>query len=416
MNTRRLDTACTVGDIPVMDSVLQQDPHSINRKDEKLGWTPLFRSVVSGHIKAVQFLLSRGADANISTDHQEFPLHQAVEQGQYEMAKSLLKHRADPNAQDEEGTGALHIAVQKSDIHMIELLLKYKANANMLSKQKRPLHIAVEKGDEVSIRVLINHGASPYEVNASNQSPLDIAENSFIKNILKENRSENYSDTSLELTTLELPDRVHDLDISGSNSRNKISLAEIQQGKFFYWLEKNSLQDYYDIFVKNGYSTLEELLIKTKGPVPLSTQELEYIGIHKPGHRYKILIKLDEEAAIDRNLKYLALYRNKNTCFGCKQDPFLDEIELDAWLEAGQIGQIRGVLAEAGYDLELVLMQAQSAYTFSHTMLKNEINVLDKTARERFLMHVRQTLNNRHVMPFTLYYNRGGPCDQCILV
>ena len=56
------------------------------------------------------------------------------------------------------------------------------------------------------------------------------------------------------------------------------------------------MDDYYDILVDNGFDNLDEMVRKMKGSTPITTSELEHIGVRKAGHRYKILLKLESDA------------------------------------------------------------------------------------------------------------------------
>ena len=47
----------------------------------------------------------------------------------------------------------------------------------------------------------------------------------------------------------------------------------------------------------------------------------------RPGKGVADFIKLDEEAKIDRNMKYLAVYRENQACCGLAKEGYLDEIE-----------------------------------------------------------------------------------------
>ena len=51
------------------------DPSSVNEQDPSLGWTPLYRCVISANIDAARFLLAQGASSNINNALGESPLH-----------------------------------------------------------------------------------------------------------------------------------------------------------------------------------------------------------------------------------------------------------------------------------------------------------------------------------------------------
>ena len=68
-----LHKACRLGDLRGIEAAVKADPQQVNSKDAnvrvtQLGWTPLYRSVVCGHQQASSFLLSHGADPNLTNN------------------------------------------------------------------------------------------------------------------------------------------------------------------------------------------------------------------------------------------------------------------------------------------------------------------------------------------------------------
>ena len=58
-----------------MKKAYELQPESINLKDDKLGWAPIYRTVICGHVEATRYLLEKGADPNIKNNLGETPLH-----------------------------------------------------------------------------------------------------------------------------------------------------------------------------------------------------------------------------------------------------------------------------------------------------------------------------------------------------
>ena len=94
-----LQRACRVGDLSLLKRVVDTYPHHVNSLDAKLGWSPLYRAVICGHVDAARFLLKQGADPNLRNKVGEVPLHQAADAGNVKLAQVLLEHKADPNLQ-----------------------------------------------------------------------------------------------------------------------------------------------------------------------------------------------------------------------------------------------------------------------------------------------------------------------------
>ena len=124
----------------------------INDKDE-CDWTPLYRSIISGNLKASESLLNHGADPNIQCSMNETALYQAVDMEKIDHVKLLLKHGADPNISQIDGLSPLHLAVSKQNLLIIKYLLKYKANPNKQSSlyKQTPVHLAIKNNVDSSI-------------------------------------------------------------------------------------------------------------------------------------------------------------------------------------------------------------------------------------------------------------------------
>eukprot|EP00959_Pyramimonas_sp_CCMP1952_P214329 4484865-Pyramimonas_sp.AAC.1 len=67
------------------------------------GQTPLMKSVLTGKLDAVQFLLARGANVSIGEKDGYTPMHGAGFQGRAEIAKVLIAHGIDVNERHKDG-------------------------------------------------------------------------------------------------------------------------------------------------------------------------------------------------------------------------------------------------------------------------------------------------------------------------
>jgi cytohesin len=94
-----IQRACRIGDVLVLKKALAACPEGINSLDPKLGWSPLYRAVICGHVDLVRHLLQSGADPNVRNKLGETPMHQAADAGNYKITQALLEKRADPNLQ-----------------------------------------------------------------------------------------------------------------------------------------------------------------------------------------------------------------------------------------------------------------------------------------------------------------------------
>ena len=83
------------------------DISKINEKDE-CDWTPLYRSIISGNLKASEVLLNHGADPNIQCSMNETALYQAVDMEKIDHVKLLLKNGSDPNISQIDGLNKIY--------------------------------------------------------------------------------------------------------------------------------------------------------------------------------------------------------------------------------------------------------------------------------------------------------------------
>jgi hypothetical protein len=92
------------------------------------------------------------------------------------------------------------------------------------------------------------------------------------------------------------------------------------------------MEIYTNLFLKNGFDDLNLLLDGMKEDITISDDNLREIGIYKPGHRARILLKLEEESEI-------LTYPLPNVVFhNCSGDP--DKMTLEELIKDTYIKQI----------------------------------------------------------------------------
>eukprot|EP00316_Scyphosphaera_apsteinii_P024814 CAMPEP_0119324316 /NCGR_PEP_ID=MMETSP1333-20130426/62822_1 /TAXON_ID=418940 /ORGANISM="Scyphosphaera apsteinii, Strain RCC1455" /LENGTH=145 /DNA_ID=CAMNT_0007331995 /DNA_START=147 /DNA_END=584 /DNA_ORIENTATION=- len=76
-------------------SALKTSPESLNVQGPG-GQSPLMHAVLSGKVRAVKFLLKKGADPKVPEKDGYTPMHGAGFQGRAEIARLLIGHGLDP--------------------------------------------------------------------------------------------------------------------------------------------------------------------------------------------------------------------------------------------------------------------------------------------------------------------------------
>jgi ankyrin repeat protein len=105
-----MEKACRLGNVKAIQELIDSNPDLVNEVDEKIGWTPLYRTVICTHVEATKLLLMHGANPNIKNKLGESPLHKAVDSGLMRISRLLLEANADPNLQTNDGETPLHLA------------------------------------------------------------------------------------------------------------------------------------------------------------------------------------------------------------------------------------------------------------------------------------------------------------------
>jgi len=121
------------------------------------GVTALIRAAEMRNVEAVEMLLQRGANVNAATSEGETALHLASEMGQVKIASLLLAAGADKEASTDR----------------FELLPGYTGGG--VKGESRPVHEAAIEGMEALMRILIEAGADPCALDASESNPEAVA-------------------------------------------------------------------------------------------------------------------------------------------------------------------------------------------------------------------------------------------------
>ena len=116
----------------------------INSQNE-YGYTPVYLSILSNNIIALNELLSLGANPNIPNNLGETPLYLSVDKENYDSLIILLQYNIDVNHAKKNGNTALHLATQKKLYNFILALLRNGATPNIQNKLygQTAMHLAV---------------------------------------------------------------------------------------------------------------------------------------------------------------------------------------------------------------------------------------------------------------------------------
>jgi ankyrin repeat protein len=190
----------------------RQDPdtyflHSIHHY-VYAGDTALHVAAAAHQRELVGFLLAHGADIRARNRRGAEPLHYAADgspgaaswdrDGQRLVITYLIEQGADPDAIDKSGVAPLHRAVRTRSSHAVRALIESGANPRLMNKSgSTPLHLAVQNtgksnsGSDAAkdeqrliITLLLEHGASPADVDANGKTVASAASSDWIRQLL----------------------------------------------------------------------------------------------------------------------------------------------------------------------------------------------------------------------------------------
>jgi ankyrin repeat protein len=119
-------------------------------------------NAVLGNDKArVQFLMEKGADANVRDAQGYPPIVNAARKSYVDMVRLLAEWKADLNVTDSDGWNALMFAAWRDDVQVIEALTDRSADLEVRNPAGlTPLCIAIQHGKTAAASTLIQAGAN----------------------------------------------------------------------------------------------------------------------------------------------------------------------------------------------------------------------------------------------------------------
>ena len=170
-----------------------------------------------GNDEMLKYLVTNKCPINEPNENGLYGIHTAVSNLNCSVLKTLLAHECDVDAKDASGNTALHLALMKEDEEMVTLLLGNKPDINIVNTQgDSPLHLCIRRGtdllkiilaekpdvdckdaagdsalqaataaqDYAAVSALLAAGADPNLTDRANQTPLDVARDYSVLQIL----------------------------------------------------------------------------------------------------------------------------------------------------------------------------------------------------------------------------------------
>jgi hypothetical protein len=194
---------------------------------------------------------------------------------------------------------------------------------------------------------------------------------------------------------------------------NRSNPSVVDTKKLLDWLSSIGLLDYYDNFLDKEHLTIERLVKCMANPeTRLTFQDVESMGIRKPGHIFKIIVKLEVDAKLINSSYYEFLvvdnYNNlinpihisqgnlrfsieKNVCCGGLSHPYSNEdgirgYELISWLKKINLPHLRKNFIHNGFEsIGFFILQMFSNYPITEDILENFLHIYCKKDRRNIM-------------------------------
>ncbi|MBA3537011.1 MAG: ankyrin repeat domain-containing protein [Tatlockia sp.] len=378
--------AATLGRLNLIKAFIDNDFESLEQKDNE-GQTPLLLAVKNGHLKVVDFLLSKGAATNVAsinadiTDPFKTPLYWAIKGGHYQIVNSLLKAGAISKA-----VGAplnyqpIHIAAKKGRLNIVKALIEddlallddvdldgqtpllwaaYMGHLDVLNyliskgarlnlatnnpsdkgHGKTPLYWATERGHSLIVDSLMKAGAATTALGPMKYQPIHIAAQigrlDVVKALIENDpelleQEDAKGNTPLLLAVLKgnavLQGNLEVVDYLISKGA-KIDVVAIDNKTALYWA------------TECGHYRIVKSLLKAGALTKVASGDLKYLPIHIAAKNGRLdLVK----ALIEQDPEYL------DQVDGCGQTPLL-------WSAVEGQSEVVDYLISKGAELNLAL-------------------------------------------------------------
>lgn len=396
MSIDDISKACQLGDLVLLEKSIKQNPKSLNDLDAKLGWAPLYRSIVYVLPEAAEKLLIMGADPNVRNRLGQSPLHQASENNHVDLAKLLIRYKSNPNLPQNDGDTALHLACSKGFLEMSQILLRAGANPNSCNyvQGRTPLHYACEIGQIDIIKTLLEYKANPQIRDKNSLTPGDLTTDCKIVGLL-----ENSNAIKIQEEESNSKDSIHEPEsekaIMSSNrfiNQPHFSFGEANKSPLFNWLQSLRLENTYEYLQSNGFDDLDQLVECMKGNTPLTEELLKKIGIEKVGYRLRLLARLEEYGAVTS--RYSACNDSKLWCGTGSLKNNYCQVSLIVWLKSLNLEYLYINFVENGFDeYEQLTNVMASSFPVTDEILFKELKIAKIGHRHRIMSRLNNDKN-----------------------
>lgn len=192
----------------------------------------------------------------------------------------------------------------------------------------------------------------------------------------------------------------------------------------FNWLKEIGLEEVYELMCEAGYDDVKTMVNQMLGPLPITDDDLKESGIAKPGHRLRILLKLEQDAGIIPKLKLkknietggflqcclLANNATRNLAYNSLID----------WLENLGLGSSYTLFVQSGFDnYESLVFVMASSRPFNSKYLEEIVGIKNKESRSKILKRLEKDLekyyNPMNSVNISFDEPKSVACESCFV-
>jgi hypothetical protein len=153
------------------------------------------------------------------------------------------------------------------------------------------------------------------------------------------------------------------------------------------WLDSTRLDFLFEKLMNAGYDDIEQMVSQMMSGMPITEENLEKIGIDKPGHRKRLLMALDEECRPYKSSRRTNRGQSVGFLKCCMaavpaNNGVVNLPDLEKWLEGIGLKTVFEKFVEAGYeDLEHNLVLMNSRFEITDQVLLREVGIAKQAHR-----------------------------------
>ena len=189
----------------------------------------------------------------------------------------------------------------------------------------------------------------------------------------------------------------------------------------YNWLRRVNIPQVYDLLVEAGYDDIDSMVHQMVSPLPITLERLRKIGITKPGHRRKLILRLQEEAGIIP--RRTVRKTNAGSMLQCCIAPNNATIgfcpSLFDWLESMDLARLHERFEDAGFDdYEVLVCLMLTDAPISEEILGTEVGVTEAKQKNLILKRLKKDAQSAVSEKSILMFDepKNAACELCILM